>query len=122
MPVCERCGTDNPEGFRFCGGCGETLPQIATAARQTRKVVTALFCDVTGSTALGKELDPEPLRGVITAISPRSGPPAPRWDHPVDVATMAAELEAVQADKPEAIPARLHGMRPLDGRSFPAAL
>jgi class 3 adenylate cyclase len=32
---------------------------------QSRKVVTALFCDVTGSTALGEELDPEVLRGVI---------------------------------------------------------
>ncbi|HTX32084.1 MAG TPA: adenylate/guanylate cyclase domain-containing protein [Solirubrobacteraceae bacterium] len=33
--------------------------------RQARKVVTALFCDVTGSTALGEELDPEVLRGVL---------------------------------------------------------
>ncbi|MGN6167559.1 MAG: adenylate/guanylate cyclase domain-containing protein [Solirubrobacteraceae bacterium] len=33
--------------------------------RQTRKVVTALFCDVTGYTALGEELDPEVLRGVM---------------------------------------------------------
>jgi class 3 adenylate cyclase/tetratricopeptide (TPR) repeat protein len=30
-----------------------------------RKVVTALFCDVTGSTALGEELDPEVLREVL---------------------------------------------------------
>ena len=30
-----------------------------------RKVVTALFCDVAGSTALGEQLDPEALRGVI---------------------------------------------------------
>jgi hypothetical protein len=28
-------------------------------------MVTALFCDVTGSTALGEGLDPEVLRGVI---------------------------------------------------------
>jgi class 3 adenylate cyclase/tetratricopeptide (TPR) repeat protein len=32
---------------------------------QTRKTVTALFCDVTGSTALGEQLDPESLREVI---------------------------------------------------------
>ena len=37
----------------------------APAPRQSRKVVTALFCDVTGSTALGEELDPEVLRGVL---------------------------------------------------------
>jgi class 3 adenylate cyclase/tetratricopeptide (TPR) repeat protein len=30
-----------------------------------RKTVTVLFCDVTGSTALGEELDPESLREVI---------------------------------------------------------
>jgi class 3 adenylate cyclase/tetratricopeptide (TPR) repeat protein len=33
--------------------------------RETRKVVTALFCDVSGSTALGEQLDPEVWRGVI---------------------------------------------------------
>src|SRR2546426_10215260 len=30
-----------------------------------RKTVTVLFCDVTGSTALGEDLDPESLREVI---------------------------------------------------------
>ena len=31
-----------------------------------RKVVTALFCDLVGSTALGEELDPEALHGVLS--------------------------------------------------------
>jgi class 3 adenylate cyclase len=31
-----------------------------------RKTVTVVFCDVTGSTALGERLDPESLRGVMT--------------------------------------------------------
>jgi class 3 adenylate cyclase/tetratricopeptide (TPR) repeat protein len=35
------------------------------APRRSRKVVTVLFCDVTGSTALGEELDPEALFGVM---------------------------------------------------------
>jgi class 3 adenylate cyclase/tetratricopeptide (TPR) repeat protein len=64
MTVCENCGTENPEGFRFCGACAAALPG-APEPRQTRKMVTALFCDVTGSTALGEDLDPEVLRGVI---------------------------------------------------------
>ena len=34
-------------------------------AREQRKVVTVLFCDVTGSTALGEQLDPEPLRALL---------------------------------------------------------
>ena len=34
-------------------------------AREQRKVVTVLFCDVSDSTALGEQLDPEPLRGLL---------------------------------------------------------
>ena len=33
------------------------------AAPEQRKVVTILFCDVVGSTALGESTDPEALRG-----------------------------------------------------------
>jgi class 3 adenylate cyclase len=35
------------------------------APRRARKVVTVLFCDVTGSTTLGEELDPEALFGTM---------------------------------------------------------
>jgi class 3 adenylate cyclase/tetratricopeptide (TPR) repeat protein len=65
MAVCERCGAESPSGFSFCGACGAPLPDEPVVLRQTRKVVTALFCDVSGSTALGEELDPEVLRGVL---------------------------------------------------------
>jgi class 3 adenylate cyclase len=34
--------------------------------REVRKTVTIVFCDVTGSTALGERLDPESLRDVQT--------------------------------------------------------
>jgi class 3 adenylate cyclase/tetratricopeptide (TPR) repeat protein len=34
--------------------------------REVRKVVTVLFCDVTGSTALGERIDPESLRRVMS--------------------------------------------------------
>ena len=57
-------------------GAGVTVasavPTVETVGRENlsaslgrRKVVTALFCDVTGSTALGEELDPEALHGVM---------------------------------------------------------
>ena len=39
------------------------------APRRARKVVTVLFCEVTGSTALGEELDPEALFGVMSRYS-----------------------------------------------------
>jgi class 3 adenylate cyclase len=64
MVICIRCGAENPEGFRFCGQCTAPLAE-EERSRQSRKVVTALFCDVTGSTSLGEELDPEVLRGVM---------------------------------------------------------
>jgi class 3 adenylate cyclase/tetratricopeptide (TPR) repeat protein len=36
-----------------------------------RKTVTVLFCDVTGSTALGESVDPEALRGLLAAYFER---------------------------------------------------
>jgi class 3 adenylate cyclase/tetratricopeptide (TPR) repeat protein len=63
MTICEKCGTENPDGFRFCGGCAAPLQIVAP--RQTRKMVTAVFSDVTGFTPLGEELDPEVLRAVM---------------------------------------------------------
>jgi len=44
-------------------GGDRRLPDMSGA--QARKTVTVLFCDVTGSTALGEQLDPESLREVI---------------------------------------------------------
>jgi class 3 adenylate cyclase len=41
-------------------------PVEVEAPRRARKVVTVLFCDVTGSTALGEQLDPEALFGVMS--------------------------------------------------------
>jgi class 3 adenylate cyclase len=51
----------------FCHSCGAALPDAAAApaVEQTRRVVTAFFCDVEGSTALGERLDPEAVRGVM---------------------------------------------------------
>jgi class 3 adenylate cyclase/predicted ATPase len=63
--ICASCGAENPEGFRFCGRCAAPLAAQEPAARELRKTVTVLFCDVTGSTALGERLDPESLRRVM---------------------------------------------------------
>jgi class 3 adenylate cyclase/tetratricopeptide (TPR) repeat protein len=64
MVRCPSCGEENPERFRLCGYCGAALGQTSPA-RETRKTVTILFTDVTGSTALGERLDPESLRDVM---------------------------------------------------------
>ncbi len=61
MIVCQSCGVESPDGFKFCGACGAALAPTG-AAREVRKTVTVVFCDVTGSTALGERLDPEAMR------------------------------------------------------------
>jgi class 3 adenylate cyclase/tetratricopeptide (TPR) repeat protein len=63
--VCAGCGAENREGARYCDSCGAPLA-AAAPAREVRKVVTVLFCDVTGSTALGERIDPESLRRVMS--------------------------------------------------------
>jgi class 3 adenylate cyclase/tetratricopeptide (TPR) repeat protein len=60
---CPSCGEQNPASARFCQACGAGL--AVGAARETRKLVSVLFADVTGSTALGERLDPESLRHVM---------------------------------------------------------
>jgi class 3 adenylate cyclase len=64
MAICTHCAAANPSGFRYCGSCGAPLV-VEPADREARKVVTALFCDIAGSTALGEELDPEALHSVL---------------------------------------------------------
>jgi class 3 adenylate cyclase len=90
---CPKCGAENPEGKKFCGDCGSPLGQPAVPSGQSnpvlppiagdgavavgpssetseildgeRKTVTALFADITGSTELERDLDPEEARAII---------------------------------------------------------
>jgi class 3 adenylate cyclase/tetratricopeptide (TPR) repeat protein len=64
VATCGACGHANREGARFCDECGARLDVVAPPAEE-RKVVTVLFCDVTGSTALGERLDAEVLRALL---------------------------------------------------------
>ena len=64
MAVCTACGAENREGARFCDACGAALA-ATPVPREQRKTVTVLQCDVTGSTALGEQLDPESLRAAL---------------------------------------------------------
>jgi class 3 adenylate cyclase/tetratricopeptide (TPR) repeat protein len=65
MVTCPRCGTANPEGFRFCGNCAAPLTAAAAGSGERRKVVSVLFCDVAGSTSLGETRDPEQMRAIM---------------------------------------------------------
>jgi class 3 adenylate cyclase len=66
MAACARCGERNPEAARFCAACGSALPPPPAVPLETRKTVTVLFCDVTGSTSLGERQDPEQVRRVLS--------------------------------------------------------
>jgi len=61
--ICATCGTANAPGGKFCSECG--APLTAAPAREQRKTVTVLFCDVVGSTSLGERTDPEALRALL---------------------------------------------------------
>jgi class 3 adenylate cyclase/tetratricopeptide (TPR) repeat protein len=63
VTTCAACGQENRDEARFCDACG--APLARRERRELRKVVTILFCDVTGSTALGERLDSESLRRVM---------------------------------------------------------
>ncbi|MGH2447117.1 MAG: adenylate/guanylate cyclase domain-containing protein [Chloroflexota bacterium] len=63
MTTCTGCGRQIGADFAFCPYCG--APKTAASVREQRRLVTVLFCDVTGSTALGESIDPETLRALL---------------------------------------------------------
>jgi adenylate cyclase len=86
--VCQFCTGENPAGTRFCGHCGQPAPVETAQAPESviagrigerlsefgddlgyeRRLVTALFADVSGFTSLADRLDPEQLLEVIDPV------------------------------------------------------
>ena len=91
---CSDCGFGNPEGARFCAGCGGRLAESCpacgfaveadhqycaacghrlasaparprTPAAGERRQVTVLFCDLVGYTRLSQQLDAEEVHAVL---------------------------------------------------------
>lgn len=64
--ACPSCAGEPPAGARFCPYCGAALAAAAVPAARAdeRRMVSVLFCDLVGSTALSGRLDPEALRSV----------------------------------------------------------
>ena len=90
---CAKCKAENPATSDFCGKCGALLTNgagaaVATSSPQTspsnvrvaletsfpealdgeRKIVTALFADIKGSTELMRDLDPEEARAIVDPV------------------------------------------------------
>src|SRR4051794_32105982 len=64
MAACASCAKPVDGDYAFCPFCGAPLA-APPRRREVRKVVTVLFCDITGSTELGERLDPEALRHLL---------------------------------------------------------
>jgi class 3 adenylate cyclase/tetratricopeptide (TPR) repeat protein len=65
MAACPSCGTENPDGQKFCGECGTPLEAPARSVADERKVVTSLFCDLIGFTATSESADPEDVARML---------------------------------------------------------
>jgi class 3 adenylate cyclase/tetratricopeptide (TPR) repeat protein len=59
--ICPGCGADVPDGARFCPNCGTDLQ----ARGDERRIVTVLFADLVGFTALSEDRDPEQVKRLV---------------------------------------------------------
>src|SRR5438445_7063008 len=71
---CEACGASVAADASFCDACGAALgpqPPRPAASSESRRVLTVVFADMIGSTALQEELDPELARRIMTRFYER---------------------------------------------------
>jgi class 3 adenylate cyclase/tetratricopeptide (TPR) repeat protein len=79
---CPTCGAQNPPNAKFCGDCGTVLSETAAPGQSAinaqaaqsgiaaptaeRRLVTVLFADLVGFTAMSQDQDPEDTREFLT--------------------------------------------------------
>ena len=98
---CRVCGTENPDGMKFCGECGASLSggagaqpasssvgsipaPVPAGSAGDRRLVTVLFADISGFTSLSEKLDPEVVRDLITACFDHLVPCIERYGGTID--------------------------------------
>ena len=59
--TCPSCHADVPAGARFCAECGQDL----RLRGDERRIVTVLFADLVGYTALSETRDPEQVKNLV---------------------------------------------------------
>ena len=63
--ICPACAQENPDIARFCLACATPLAPAETALGEERRIVSVVFVDLVGSTALAENLDPEDVRAML---------------------------------------------------------
>ena len=71
MIACPSCGFEAPDEFAFCPKCATALA-APLAIPEERKVVTTLFCDLVGFTAMSEAADPEDVDRLLDEYSSRA--------------------------------------------------
>ncbi|MBW2113014.1 MAG: AAA family ATPase [Deltaproteobacteria bacterium] len=69
--ICPKCQHMNPNGAKFCMECGGALSEAepsSSVVQSERKLVTVLFSDMSGYTAMTERLDPEGVRDIMSRI------------------------------------------------------
>ncbi|OQY34403.1 MAG: hypothetical protein B6243_05565, partial [Anaerolineaceae bacterium 4572_5.2] len=78
MVKCDICHFNNPDGFAYCGRCGNGLSSagdasesfISSAIEGERKQVTIIFADISGFTALNDAANtPDEVEKVLQIVN-----------------------------------------------------
>ncbi|MET0144946.1 MAG: adenylate/guanylate cyclase domain-containing protein [Ilumatobacteraceae bacterium] len=68
--ACTTCTHPVPDGARFCPSCGTSVTK-SDGVLEERRVVTVLFADLVGYTALAEHLDPERVKRLVESCFER---------------------------------------------------